>query len=182
MTVYASKPEFNIREKLKEIDYGKVPYHKMPAGSVIQTVYSEYLGSGTANESETSSSSFQPTLFEVTINPTSKNSMFKIESAPNVKSTAGTGYHNLAVFRKIGNGDFEPAGGPTSTTPHGQMTLRYNSSFTWWGIAPILAYDEPNTLEPITYKIYHRISSGGYTVRVGENGADEYMSVQEIKQ
>ena len=36
MTVYANKPAFNVREKLKEIDYGKVPYHKMPAGSVIQ--------------------------------------------------------------------------------------------------------------------------------------------------
>ena len=36
MTVYANKPAFNVREKLKELDYGKVPYHKMPAGSVIQ--------------------------------------------------------------------------------------------------------------------------------------------------
>jgi hypothetical protein len=36
MTVYASKPEINVREKLKELDYGHVPYEKMPAGSVIQ--------------------------------------------------------------------------------------------------------------------------------------------------
>jgi len=37
MTVYASKPEINVREKLKELNYGHVPYDKMPAGSVIQT-------------------------------------------------------------------------------------------------------------------------------------------------
>ena len=36
MTVYANKPEINIREKLKELDYGHVPYQKMPSGSVIQ--------------------------------------------------------------------------------------------------------------------------------------------------
>ena len=40
MTVRAHKPEFNFREKLKELDYAHVPYEKMPAGSVIQ-VYSK---------------------------------------------------------------------------------------------------------------------------------------------
>ena len=49
MTVRAHKSEFNFREKLKELDYAHVPYHKMPPGSVIQ-VYSkvssnEYEGS-----------------------------------------------------------------------------------------------------------------------------------------
>jgi len=51
MTIRAHKPEFNFREKLKELDYSHVPYEKMPAGSVIQ-VYSkessnEYRGSVT---------------------------------------------------------------------------------------------------------------------------------------
>ena len=36
MTVRANKPAFNIREKLKSLDYSHVPYEKMPAGSVIQ--------------------------------------------------------------------------------------------------------------------------------------------------
>ena len=40
MTVRANKPAFNVREKLKELDYAHVPYHKMPPGSVIQ-VYSK---------------------------------------------------------------------------------------------------------------------------------------------
>jgi hypothetical protein len=39
MTVRAHKPEFNFREKLKELDYSHVPYEKMPAGSVIQTKF-----------------------------------------------------------------------------------------------------------------------------------------------
>ena len=40
MTVRANKPAFNVREKLKELDYSHLPYEKMPAGSVIQ-VYSK---------------------------------------------------------------------------------------------------------------------------------------------
>ena len=36
MTVRVSKPAFNLREKLSELDYSRVPYEKMPAGSIIQ--------------------------------------------------------------------------------------------------------------------------------------------------
>ena len=36
--VRITKPEFNLREKLNELDYGRVPYEKMPAGSVVQIV------------------------------------------------------------------------------------------------------------------------------------------------
>ena len=36
MTVIVQKPEFNLREKLTELDYSRVPYEKMPAGSIIQ--------------------------------------------------------------------------------------------------------------------------------------------------
>ena len=36
MTVRVNKSSFNIREKLSELDYGHVPYEKMPAGSIIQ--------------------------------------------------------------------------------------------------------------------------------------------------
>ena len=45
MTVRANKPEFNIREKLKSLDYSHVPYEKMPPGSVIQVVQTEFRNS-----------------------------------------------------------------------------------------------------------------------------------------
>ena len=35
MTVRANKPAFNVREKLKSLDYDHIPYEKMPRGSVI---------------------------------------------------------------------------------------------------------------------------------------------------
>ena len=45
MTVRVSKPEFNLREKLSELDYDRVPYEKMPAGTVIQLLR-HHRGSG----------------------------------------------------------------------------------------------------------------------------------------
>ena len=36
MTVKITKPEINVREKLAELDYAKVPFQKMPSGSVVQ--------------------------------------------------------------------------------------------------------------------------------------------------
>ena len=41
MTVRVSKPEFNLREKLTELDYSQVPYEKMPAGSIIQIKHAQ---------------------------------------------------------------------------------------------------------------------------------------------
>jgi len=42
MTVRANKPEFNIREKLKELE--SVSYNKMPTGSVIQVSHYQIPG------------------------------------------------------------------------------------------------------------------------------------------
>jgi hypothetical protein len=36
MTIKVSKPSINLREKLSELDFDKVPFQKMPAGSVLQ--------------------------------------------------------------------------------------------------------------------------------------------------
>ena len=36
MTVRITKPEFNLRDKLNYLDFDRVPYDKMPAGSIIQ--------------------------------------------------------------------------------------------------------------------------------------------------
>ena len=39
MTVRVSKPAFNLRDKLTQLDYGQVPYQKMPSGSVVGIDY-----------------------------------------------------------------------------------------------------------------------------------------------
>ena len=46
MTVRVNKPFFNIREKIKELDFFRLPYQKMPPGSVVQVLFNQ---SNTAN-------------------------------------------------------------------------------------------------------------------------------------
>ena len=52
LKVTVDKPEFNLREKLTRLDTARVPYEKMPSGSVIQTQFSYYRVGGTNNEFE----------------------------------------------------------------------------------------------------------------------------------
>jgi len=44
MTTRITKPAFNFREKLTELDYAKIPYEKMPSGSVIQVKQNYHTG------------------------------------------------------------------------------------------------------------------------------------------
>ena len=41
MTVRVSKPAFNLRSKLNELDYKILPFEKAPRGSIIQTVVNQ---------------------------------------------------------------------------------------------------------------------------------------------
>jgi hypothetical protein len=182
MTVKITKPEINIREKLTELDYSNVPYEKMPAGSVVQTAYFVQYGGGSLNESETSSSSYQPTTFNVTISPKFSNSLLVITANPNIKSNGNSDYHTFAFYKSVNNGSYEFAHSSVATAAHGLANWRFNGESLWYANAPLLFIDKPNTTESINYKLYHRVSNSSYIVRTGENSADEYMMIQEIKQ
>jgi hypothetical protein len=177
MTVRANKPAFNVREKLKSLDYSHVPYEKIPDGVAIQTAVEQYGIGGATNEHETSSNTYQPSYFKVTISPKFANSIIEIKAAPNHKENGSTPYHNIALYRSIDGGDYSYIG---DTISNGQMTVAWDGS-TIYGIVPVLVYDTPNTTLPVTYKLYHRHSQGSHVVRLGENGADEFMSATEIK-
>ena len=182
MTVRITKPELNIREQLRKLEYSHIPYEKLPAGVPIQTVVSRYQIGGTANEHETNSNTYQATPFSVTIKPRFTSSLIEVKAVVNHKENGSTAYHNVAIYRQIeGESDFSYIGDSTS---NGQMTISWGSSSagnTIYGAVPILIFDNPGTILPVTYKIYHRHSQGSYTVRIGENGADEYMSATEIR-
>ena len=44
MTVRIEKPAFNLKEKLSELDYSRVPFQKMPSGSVLQVQQTYHTG------------------------------------------------------------------------------------------------------------------------------------------
>lgn len=184
--VQITKSEVNIKEKIEQLDYSTVPYDKMPVGSVIQTQYSVLPYGGAVNEAETNSSNFQPTNFIVKISPRFLNSKIIITAAPNIKSNGSSGYHSLAIYKRVGYpiAEYEPViSNSNSTITHGITNHKYDSLTRWYGQANILAIDTPGTVQEVIYQIYHRnSSSGSYYVRTGENSADEWMIATEIKQ
>tara|TARA_B100002019_G_scaffold4628_1_gene3830 strand:- start:1429 stop:1983 length:555 start_codon:yes stop_codon:yes gene_type:complete len=65
MTVRANKPAFNVREKLKSLDYSLVPYEKMPEGSVISTetkMFAETSTNGNSAQTIVNNMEFCPKL------------------------------------------------------------------------------------------------------------------------
>ena len=185
MAIIVNRPEQDLQEKLNQTDFGTLDYDKMPIGSVLQTRYSVQPGSGTANESETTSTSYQPTTFKVDITPIFENSLMVITATPNIKMNGSTGYQTIALYAGYDSQNYFQVthnGAASSLSPHGQGTFRFTGVSTFWSNASILQMHRPQTTRPINYKLYQRNSSGSFTVRMGENGADEYMMVQEIKQ
>ena len=73
MTVRIEKPAFNLRSKLNDLDFGQVPYEKMPSGSVIQ-VKQTYSTAQTVYGATTSATE----VFGVDISPKSRTSSFLV--------------------------------------------------------------------------------------------------------
>ena len=179
MTVRITKPEFNLREKLSELDYSRVPYEKMPSGSVIQTKFSYYDVGGTQNEFETTSSTFQQSPFLVKISPKFANSTIKFEAAINIKQNTGASYVQVGLWKDIDGGGYNYFSG--GTTGHGFITYRNNFNGTSWDHVNFTAFDKPQTTKQITYRLYLKSNDNNQNVRIGENSADEYISAMEIR-
>ena len=150
MTVRLTKQEFNLRDKLNYLDFDRVPYDKMPAGSIIQTNYTRFDYSGTNNEFETTSSSYQATPFLVNISPKFSTSIIKIQAAVNIKQNTGANYIRVALFKSINGESFSNFTG--GTTGHGLITYRISGGATAWDHVNLMVYDTPNTTSPIIYK------------------------------
>ena len=183
MTVYANKPAFNVREKLKELDYGKVPYHKMPAGSVIQTVSETY-----NTRISTGSTSFVSTGFYVEINPKFKNSktFVSISTSGNNNNTVG---HDMfyTLFRITSD-----ATGTTSLNlghaTYGFAGLRTNAAASGTNNrleVPISMnyFDDVNSTDTIKYEIWFKSESASSSVEMPMLvGCITSVTAQEIKQ
>ena len=183
MAVKFTKPEINVREKLSELDYAKVPYHKMPAGSVIQTVSETY-----NTRISTASTSFVSTGFYVEINPKFKNSktFVSISTSGNNNNTVG---HDMfyTLFRITSD-----ATGTTSLNlghaTYGFAGLRTNAAAS--GVnnrleVPVSMnyFDDVDSTDTIKYEIWFRSESASSSVEMPMLvGCITSVTAQEIKQ
>jgi len=195
MTVRAHKPEFNFREKLKELDYAHVPYHKMPAGSVIRTEYRQFDTRISINHNGTMQF-YEFTDLNIDITPVSASSKFLMQA--NVVSGESKNPNGGPAFKYeyggnsyFGNGDYSYGTNPASKgfvavddlIISSQVSGALYITKTYHGSALV----EPNTTNPIAFKLgFH----GGATFDVNRNaytgGSNNYgagfttLTVMEI--
>jgi len=170
------QPEFNLRSRLNELDYDRIPYEKMPLGTVIQHVYD----TGTGSHFTTTSGSWTNLNWSVSITPHFANSLMLIElSAIGQQPNTVHGVSAVTIFRNnttnIGDtsnanfglsvvGDIGSSGGVYITVPQ-----------------TFFVFDKPNTTLNTTYNLYGRTSNGG-TAYCIHSGVTRTLSVKEIKQ
>ena len=175
MSIRVSKPAFNLRDKLNELD-GKVPLHKMPHGSIIQVKNLEYDTIFSSNHS--GQQYVDVTNFNLDFAPKFKTSEILIEAAVAGGLNDNYGYNfRFRVVRTIDNGNLPTAGIGEGTAQY-SMTGGYNlydsaaSTPYIFGMSKTFM-DKPGTTEKINYKIQvaHTHSSSGATVYVNRRGS-----------
>ena len=148
MTVRAHKPEFNFREKLKELDYAHVPYEKMPAGSIIQV--KQVVKTDTWSTSGFNGADI--TGLSLSISPKSVNN--KILCTYNVRASSNywKTYINLirensALFRGTAAGNRPLHTSSIATESSNSNTHGFTHDHT------VTFLDSPETTSTITYKL-----------------------------
>ena len=185
MTVRANKPEFNIREKLKSLDYAHVPYDKMPAGSVIRTEFKEFDTRLQINHGGTLQF-YDFSDLNITISPFSSSSKFLMQA--NVISGENRNPNGGPAFRYYINGEHYYGNSPPTYTWNmgsrafvevddlivsSQLSGALYITKTYHGTSLV----EPNTTDPVTFKLgFH----GRTTIDINRNqytaGSNNYGS------
>ena len=145
MTVRVNKDAFNIREKLSELDYGHVPYDKMPAGSIIQV---KRESSNSSNQTPSGLSTWTDVNPTVTITPKRASNLIIIETSVMCISQNNS-YVGFRLLRD-------------STAIREWWGFNDTSSFTPFQ-GPGKHIDSPNTTSAVTYKFQIFASSGTNT-------------------
>ena len=164
MAIRVSKPEFNLREKLTELDYDRVPFQKMPSGSIIQVQQSSFSTYATFNNSSFSAISG----FTVDISPRFNSS--KILITLNLLLEVRSASIVAIELTRGGSSIFTNTGG-----------LRVNESANG-GYTTFSYLDSPKSTSTLTYGVQTYSSNGDYTFNnyVGGGPANSFLTVMEV--
>ena len=186
MVVKVSKPEINVREKLSELDYGVIPFEKMPTGSVIQVVQNLYTSTATiavslVNDTGYGMGGWFYTNVYCTINPRLAGSKIILNSTINFASTNHGERISFKLIRETASGGIEPITGMPAINGNRRMCLASSlymnqGSDEHLNEVSMQSYDMPNTTEPITYKLYVNQNANGisFFVNKPDNNGNAY--------
>ena len=178
MTVRISKPAFNLRDKLTELDFARVPYEKMPPQSIIQR--KRYFV--TSNKSSSSASDLD--VITGQIRPIFSSSQILIELAV---TPYGGNEQNLSARGRIRRG-YGVANGSSGTQIMYNRRMFFRSGSALKAMCgQMVAMDEPHTTDILEYvfqtSVESQVSStiefyaDGYGVAAAEN----VMTLMEIR-
>ena len=158
MAVRVEKPAFNLRSKLNQLDYDRVPYEKMPPGSIIQVVDHK------ANNSPTKTGNTYETITGCTFDVYPKLSTSKIFVSWDFGTEQNGALAGIAfrVYRNV-NG--------TDTLLKTQDQLTYSAASSWDNAAGgvnITYIDTPNSIGKLTYYLQWHVELSG-TVYINYN-------------
>ena len=169
MPARVTKPAFNLRDKLTQLDYGHVPYEKMPTGSFIQV--KQFTLTNSANGGfliNTSSSSWTASPLLLAISPRFSSSKILI----NVNSSSynsGNGHTPYTVYRDSTN-----IGGST------YGLVDFTASHTWRPFS-MMFLDSPATTSSVTYRVYGRTTNSTLYMG-GDTDVHNTITLMEVKQ
>ena len=180
MTVRVSKPAFNLRSKLNELDYGHVPYEKMPPGSIIQVKYTMIHNGGTSSYNS-SSTTYNDTGHDVLISPRLSTSKILVSLGVQIYATNSAYHSYVGIVR-----DDDIGSGVHNTSNN----VLFHASTLWESSGPGQAnniamsfLDSPQTTNQVKYSMYVKSDSTNNTVYVnGSSHSDCFIMAQEVKQ
>ena len=179
MTVRISKPAFNLRDKLTELDFARVPYEKMPPQSIIQR--KRYFNTG--NKSSSSSSDLD--IITGQIRPIFASSQILIELAV---TPYGGNADTLSARGRIRRG-YGVANGSTGTQIMYNRRMFFRSGSALKAMCgQMVAMDEPHTTDILEYVFQTSVeaTSGSSTIEFYADGyaagaAENVMTLMEIR-
>jgi len=182
MTVRINKPAFNIREKLKQLDFFRLPYQKMPSGSIIQVQQTAKTDTW-ASDMATNYPNFEEvTGLNVSITPKFATSKLLVTASVNYSTTYWQGFGQLwrgigGATRSLLDGAVGAAAGnrPRFTFAmnqyHGDSTTSYQMYHS-----SVNFLDSPNTTQAVSYSIAMRTYDSTHNVYVNRNSDDRDVS------
>ena len=179
MTVRISKPAFNLRDKLTELDFARVPYEKMPPQSIIQR--KRYFNTGT----KTSTSSSDLDIITGQIRPIFASSQILIELAV---TPYGGNENTLSVRGRIRRG-YGVGNGSTGTQIYYNRRMFFRSGSALKAMCgQMVAMDEPHTTDILEYVFQASVEStaGSSTIEFYADGyaagaPENVMTLMEIR-
>ena len=151
--VRVEKDKFNLRSKLNKLDYDRVPYEKMPAGSIIQVVDHK------ANNTPTTNSNSYADIAGTSFSIYPKFSSSKIFLSWDFGTEQNGALSGIAfrVYRNI-------VGTNIDTLLKTQDQFSYSTHSGWSngaGGVNITYIDRPSTTTKVTYFLQWHVEQGG---------------------